>query len=200
MDETIFLQGVARKAARVSGRPGEGSEALSRIVAGDRRALEEIHARYSREIFRYLLTLVPAIVRWPKRFFRIRSSPCGGGGGRRSLSKAVPVSISGFSELPVARPTTSRNLAVLADGQVLFQGTTASMIEAARGKVWEIETDGPKPGGGLTVVSTLHFGNSVRYRVVGDASAYEGAEKAAPSLKMVTCGSCRNGSPMLQRS
>lgn len=57
MDETLFLQGVARKAARVSGRPDEGSGAISRIAAGDRRALEEIHARYSREIFRYLLTL-----------------------------------------------------------------------------------------------------------------------------------------------
>lgn len=78
---------------------------------------------------------------------------------------------------------TSRNLAVLADGKVLFRGTAAGLIEAARGRVWEIETEGPKPDGGLIVVSTLHLGSSVRYRVVGDASAHEGAEPAAPSLE-----------------
>ena len=78
---------------------------------------------------------------------------------------------------------TSRNLAVLADGKVLFQGTAAGLIEAARGRVWELETEGPKPDGGLIVVSTLHLGSSVRYRVVGDASSYEGAEPAAPSLE-----------------
>ena len=78
---------------------------------------------------------------------------------------------------------TSRNLAVLADGRVLFQGTAEGLIEAARGRVWEIETEGPKPNGGLTVVSTLHLGGSVRYRVVGDASVYEDAEQVAPSLE-----------------
>lgn len=78
---------------------------------------------------------------------------------------------------------TSRNLAVLDDGKVLFQGTTAGLIEAASGKVWEIETEGPKPGGGLTVVSTLHLGDSVRYRVVGEPSDHEGAEEVQPSLE-----------------
>ncbi len=78
---------------------------------------------------------------------------------------------------------TSRNLAVLSDGRVLFQGTASGLIEAAGGKVWEIETEGPKPEGGLTVVSTLHLGDSVRYRVVGDLSGHEGAEQAQPSLE-----------------
>ena len=78
---------------------------------------------------------------------------------------------------------TSRNLAVLTDGRVLFQGMASGLISAARGKVWEIETDGPKPEGELTVVSTLHLGDSVRYRVVGDASVYENAELVAPSLE-----------------
>ena len=41
----------------MSKHPDEGRGLLSRVASGDRRALEEVHARYSREIFRYLLTL-----------------------------------------------------------------------------------------------------------------------------------------------
>lgn len=78
---------------------------------------------------------------------------------------------------------TSRDLAVLADGRVLFRGTAEGLISAARGKVWEIETDGAKPSSGLTVVSTLHLSGSVRYRVVGEPSEHEAAEEAQPSLE-----------------
>ena len=78
---------------------------------------------------------------------------------------------------------TSRNLAVLAGGRVLFRGTSAELIEAARDKVWTVETSGPKPDGELTVVSTLHLGGSVQYRVVGDPPPQAGAIQAEPSLE-----------------
>ena len=78
---------------------------------------------------------------------------------------------------------TSRELAVLAGGRVLFRGTSGGLISAARGRVWTIETEGLKPGDGLTVVSTLHLGASVQYRVVGDPPQHLRAEETAPSLE-----------------
>ncbi|HEX3722235.1 MAG TPA: ABC transporter ATP-binding protein [Nitrolancea sp.] len=78
---------------------------------------------------------------------------------------------------------TCRNLAILSQGKVLFQGTTSGLIDAARGKVWTVTTDGPKPDGDLTVVSTLHLVDSAQYRVVGDTSFIPGAQPADPSLE-----------------
>jgi ABC-type multidrug transport system ATPase subunit len=78
---------------------------------------------------------------------------------------------------------TSRNLAVMAGGRVLFQGTTAELIEAARDRVFTVETGGPKPDGGLDVVSTLHLGDSVRYRVVGEPPPGLEAVPAEPGLE-----------------
>jgi ABC-type multidrug transport system ATPase subunit len=78
---------------------------------------------------------------------------------------------------------TCRNLAVLCGGRVVFTGTTGELVEAARGRVWTVTTGGSKPNGGLTVVSTLHLGDGVQYRVVGDAAALPGAAPAEPSLE-----------------
>ena len=78
---------------------------------------------------------------------------------------------------------TSRKLAVLADGKVLFKGTAGGLISSARGRVWTVETDGPKPNGGPTVVSTLHLGTSVQYRVVGDPPPGLRAIETSPSLE-----------------
>lgn len=82
---------------------------------------------------------------------------------------------------------TSRNLAVMAGGEVLFQGTSGELIERARGKVFtiesEVETEGQKPNAGLTVVSALHLGETVQYRVVGEAPSHLEAEEASPSLE-----------------
>ena len=78
---------------------------------------------------------------------------------------------------------TSRNLAVLAGGEVLFRGTTSGLIEGAKGKVFTVETEGPKPDGNLTVVSTLHLGNAVQYRVVGEPPPHLEAEETPPSLE-----------------
>src|SRR6185437_2438498 len=78
---------------------------------------------------------------------------------------------------------TCRNLAILGKGKLLFEGTTADLIDAARGKVWTVTTDGPKPDGDLTVVSTLHLANETQYRVVGEAAFTEGTQPADPSLE-----------------
>jgi ABC-2 type transport system ATP-binding protein len=66
---------------------------------------------------------------------------------------------------------TCRNLAILKNGQVVFQGTTIDLIGQARGKVWVVTTNGTgstRPTGNLTIVSTMHMDTSVQYRVVGE--------------------------------
>ena len=78
---------------------------------------------------------------------------------------------------------TCRNLAIMKDGQVVFHGTTAELIEETTGKVWTITTDGIKPQGNFTVVSTMNMGTTIQYRVVGELSSQTGAVQTAPSLE-----------------
>ncbi len=78
---------------------------------------------------------------------------------------------------------TSRELAILASGRVIFRGTTGDLIDAARGAVWMVTTPGPKPEGDLTIVSTLHLGNGVQYRVIGEPRGGQGAQPTDPSLE-----------------
>jgi ABC-type multidrug transport system ATPase subunit len=78
---------------------------------------------------------------------------------------------------------TCRNLAIMKNGRVVFHGTTADLINETRGKVWIITTEGVKPEGNFTVVSKMHMGSSIQYRVVGELSARTGAVETAPSLE-----------------
>lgn len=78
---------------------------------------------------------------------------------------------------------TCRNLAIMKSGRVVFQGTTAELINEARGKVWTVTTDGPKPQGDLMVVSTMNMGASMQYRVVGELIEHTGAVQTEPSLE-----------------
>src|SRR5947209_9675747 len=76
-----------------------------------------------------------------------------------------------------------RNLAIMKSGKVVFQGTTAELVGETRGKVWIITTQGIKPEGNFTVVSTLNMGTTIQYRVVGELSPRAGAIPAEPSLE-----------------
>ncbi len=78
---------------------------------------------------------------------------------------------------------TCRNLAIMKNGQVVFHGTTSELIEETTGKVWTITTDGIKPQGNFTVVSTMNMGATVQYRIVGELSSQTGAVQTAPSLE-----------------
>ncbi|MFL5664816.1 MAG: ABC transporter ATP-binding protein [Ktedonobacteraceae bacterium] len=78
---------------------------------------------------------------------------------------------------------TCRNLAIMKNGSVIFRGTTADLITETRGKVWMITTDGTKPQGRFTVVSTMNMGATVQYRVVGEISSRSGAVETEPSLE-----------------
>jgi ABC-2 type transport system ATP-binding protein len=78
---------------------------------------------------------------------------------------------------------TCQNLTIMNDGYVIFQGTTADLTREARGKVWMVTTNGTKPQGDFTVVSTMHMGTSVQYRLVGDLPSPDGAVSTEPSLE-----------------
>jgi len=78
---------------------------------------------------------------------------------------------------------TCRNLAIMKSGKVVFQGTTAELVGETRGKVWIITTQGIKPEGNFTVVSTLNMGTTIQYRVVGELSPRAGAVPAEPILE-----------------
>jgi len=80
---------------------------------------------------------------------------------------------------------TCRDVAILAHGQVLFRGSPAALIEAARDHVWTlIASPTEKPNHNLTVVSMLHLSEGIQYRLVGpDAAAYPQAQPAQPGLE-----------------
>ena len=78
---------------------------------------------------------------------------------------------------------TSSRLAVLAKGQVIFQGELAALLEMARGKVWTLDAFGAAPTGDLTVVSALNASAGMRYRIVADVPPSGIAASAEPSLE-----------------
>jgi ABC-2 type transport system ATP-binding protein len=81
---------------------------------------------------------------------------------------------------------TSRDLAVLDAGRVVFQGTTANLLAAARGNVWLIATNGAdrKPEGDFTLVSAVPLATGgMQYRVVGALPRGSHSEPAEPTLE-----------------
>ncbi len=75
------------------------------------------------------------------------------------------------------------DLAIINKGGVLFRGAPSELIGAARGKVWTILTQGERPNGGLSVVSTLQLQNGVQYRVIGTPGEQYAATPVEPSLE-----------------
>jgi ABC-2 type transport system ATP-binding protein len=74
------------------------------------------------------------------------------------------------------------DLAVIAQGKVLFQGPPRDLSARARGHVWTINSSGERPDAGLTIVSTLQLQDTVQYRVLGDPQG-QAATPAEPSLE-----------------
>jgi ABC-2 type transport system ATP-binding protein len=82
---------------------------------------------------------------------------------------------------------TSRDLAVLAAGRVVFQGTIARLVSAARGHVWLVTTNGAdrKPEGDFTLVAAVPLASGgMQYRCVGEPPPGRvAAESAEPTLE-----------------
>ncbi len=101
------------------------------------------------------------------------------------------VSLAGHGERTVVLSThivddvaqTASRLAVLAAGRVIYQGDTRGLVDAARGQVWTLDTDGPAPTGSATVVSALPVDGGMRYRIVADVRPATNAHQVEPSLE-----------------
>src|SRR5579871_6261953 len=109
--------------------------------------------------------------------FRNLLSELGGKGGERTVLLSTHI-VEDIAQ-------TCRHLAILQQGRLIFQGTTLDLIGEARGKVWVVSTSGEKPQGNLTIVSTLHMGNTIQYRLVGalDHPEQYDATPVEPSLE-----------------
>jgi ABC-type multidrug transport system ATPase subunit len=78
---------------------------------------------------------------------------------------------------------SSRDLAVMRKGEIVFRGAPADLIERAQGHVWTIRSDGTRPDDTLTVVSTIQLAHGAVYRVVGTPAPHYAAEPTEPSLE-----------------
>ena len=78
---------------------------------------------------------------------------------------------------------TCQNLALMQQGRFIFQGSTLDVVQSARGRVWLIGTQGGKPEGNFTVVSTLNMGATIQYRVVGEPAPQMQAVSVEPTLE-----------------
>jgi ABC-2 type transport system ATP-binding protein len=77
---------------------------------------------------------------------------------------------------------TCREVAVLAQGRLIFRGTVDELTNRAEGRVWSVVTDGPPPTEG-TVVSALPHESGMRYRVVAQAAPGPQARQVEPALE-----------------
>jgi len=70
--------------------------------------------------------------------------------------------------------STCEDLAVLAKGEVVYNGRPGRLISKAEGKVWQVkieEADFSKITDKMQVISTINLGSQLLLRVVGDESA-----------------------------
>lgn len=80
--------------------------------------------------------------------------------------------------------SSCRQLAILNHGRVLYAGDTDGVIDAAAGKTWQIRLPATTPPQDeLTVVSALHHGDSISYRVVTNGSTPPHGTPLDPTLE-----------------
>lgn len=78
---------------------------------------------------------------------------------------------------------TCQKLAIMNEGHIIFQGSVIDLLSKAQGKVWIVTTQGIKPEGNISIMTTLHLSGSVQYRVVGELYDRRGAILAEPNLE-----------------
>ena len=74
-------------------------------------------------------------------------------------------------------------MAVINLGKVLFRGSPRDLVNNARGRVWNITTDGKRPEVGAEIVSSMQLNNGIQYRLVGDVLEGYNATPVEPSLE-----------------
>ena len=80
--------------------------------------------------------------------------------------------------------STCGRCAVLAGGQVIFQGETAELARAADGLVWSVQTDRPlSEAQAAAVVSAVRLPDRTVYRVIAPAPPLPSAQPLRPGLE-----------------
>lgn len=74
-------------------------------------------------------------------------------------------------------------LAVIVGGEVLFEGKPRQLIAQAHGKVWVVETQGERPPGDITIVSSVQLQNAMQFHVLGTPAVACKATPVEPSLE-----------------
>jgi ABC-2 type transport system ATP-binding protein len=77
---------------------------------------------------------------------------------------------------------TCHEVAVLADGRLVFQGSVEKLTARAEGQVWTTITTGPTPPGGL-IVSAMPHSDGMRYRIIAAVPPTATAQPVAPTLE-----------------
>lgn len=78
---------------------------------------------------------------------------------------------------------TSRNVAVLHNGRLIYHGQTTELAALAHDQVWTLTIDGPPPDDEQTIVSALPVPDGIQYRVIGGQQSTPGAQQAQPTLE-----------------
>jgi energy-coupling factor transporter ATP-binding protein EcfA2 len=78
---------------------------------------------------------------------------------------------------------TCQHVAIMTQGEVIFNGAIFDHVRAAQGYVWNVVTSGQKPAGNVTIISTIHQGAEIHYRVLGIPASHERATPAEPGLE-----------------
>lgn len=71
---------------------------------------------------------------------------------------------------------------VLGEGRLRYDGPTAGLIEAARGRTWLTAASAPPPGADAAVVNATVTGEGTQYRIISDTPP-AGATPVAPNLE-----------------
>lgn len=78
---------------------------------------------------------------------------------------------------------TCSQLAMLAGGRIVFQGSTGGLAQMAAGTVWLLDTAGPVPASIARIVSATPHGGGVRYRLIADGRPDPAAIPTEPNLE-----------------
>jgi len=75
------------------------------------------------------------------------------------------------------------DLAIIQGGRVLYRGAPGDLIQAARGHVWSVTTQGEFLDESLIVISTLQLQDRIQYRVLGTPAPHYQAVPLEPGLE-----------------
>jgi len=78
---------------------------------------------------------------------------------------------------------TCSQVAVLHQGELLFNGAVTDLISRVQGKVWEVEAPDYRPGPEVVLVASVRMIEGLRHRVLADEQPHRTARTVTPSME-----------------